>query len=111
MLQTLLSIEIQIDVVRRKVSTHVEQVEPGLTSLQQTVRNESAELRHLVTDLRPLRVQSADMVDLMRGFAERFRNESTCPPTARAAARSEEHTSELQSPDHLVCRLLLEKKK
>src|SRR5207244_11856610 len=27
------------------------------------------------------------------------------------ASRSEEHTSELQSPDHLVCRLLLEKKK
>src|SRR5258708_22856549 len=33
--------------------------------------------------------------------------------TARDAprSRSEEHTSELQSPDHLVCRLLLEKKK
>src|SRR5258708_26505579 len=30
---------------------------------------------------------------------------------ARRAFRSEEHTSELQSPDHLVCRLLLEKKK
>src|SRR5258708_39751365 len=30
---------------------------------------------------------------------------------ADAAGRSEEHTSELQSPDHLVCRLLLEKKK
>src|SRR5258708_26981454 len=28
-----------------------------------------------------------------------------------AEPRSEEHTSELQSPDHLVCRLLLEKKK
>src|SRR5207244_10567559 len=28
-----------------------------------------------------------------------------------AYTRSEEHTSELQSPDHLVCRLLLEKKK
>src|SRR5258708_30362225 len=28
-----------------------------------------------------------------------------------ATTRSEEHTSELQSPDHLVCRLLLEKKK
>src|SRR5258708_29384138 len=27
-----------------------------------------------------------------------------------ADGRSEEHTSELQSPDHLVCRLLLEKK-
>src|SRR5947208_7664874 len=33
--------------------------------------------------------------------------------TARSdiGLRSEEHTSELQSPDHLVCRLLLEKKK
>src|SRR5438552_12923990 len=30
---------------------------------------------------------------------------------AKAKKRSEEHTSELQSPDHLVCRLLLEKKK
>src|SRR5258708_14713494 len=30
---------------------------------------------------------------------------------AGVVARSEEHTSELQSPDHLVCRLLLEKKK
>src|SRR5947208_10383930 len=29
----------------------------------------------------------------------------------KALTRSEEHTSELQSPDHLVCRLLLEKKK
>src|SRR5258708_12996505 len=28
----------------------------------------------------------------------------------RIVKRSEEHTSELQSPDHLVCRLLLEKK-
>src|SRR5438552_11727658 len=27
-----------------------------------------------------------------------------------SSTRSEEHTSELQSPDHLVCRLLLEKK-
>src|SRR5258708_14231484 len=32
-------------------------------------------------------------------------------PARRWRDRSEEHTSELQSPDHLVCRLLLEKKK
>src|SRR5690348_17860039 len=31
--------------------------------------------------------------------------------TGYTTARSEEHTSELQSPVHLVCRLLLEKKK
>src|SRR5438552_9203839 len=30
--------------------------------------------------------------------------------TITSLRRSEEHTSELQSPDHLVCRLLLEKK-
>src|SRR2546429_3057098 len=33
------------------------------------------------------------------------------PPRASGASRSEEHTSELQSRLHLVCRLLLEKKK
>src|SRR5438552_9071302 len=36
-----------------------------------------------------------------------YSNEKQIPEQAR----SEEHTSELQSPDHLVCRLLLEKKK
>src|SRR5258708_16269941 len=45
------------------------------------------------------------------------RQHRTAPHHAAAAHavldedRSEEHTSELQSPDHLVCRLLLEKKK
>src|SRR5947208_10447100 len=36
-------------------------------------------------------------------------SESIKLPGVECAARSEEHTSELQSPDHLVCRLLLEK--
>src|SRR5258708_24767831 len=36
-------------------------------------------------------------------------SEACC--STSAVCRSEEHTSELQSPDHLVCRLLLEKKK
>src|SRR5207244_13368602 len=35
---------------------------------------------------------------------------SVVQPRVRCGLRSEEHTSELQSPDHLVCRLLLEKK-
>src|SRR3712207_7395627 len=35
---------------------------------------------------------------------------STCQPPAAAGPRSEEHTSELQSRQYLVCRLLLEKK-
>src|SRR2546426_6458578 len=35
----------------------------------------------------------------------------TSPPLSTRTRRSEEHTSELQSPCNLVCRLLLEKKK
>src|SRR5690348_18022548 len=38
-------------------------------------------------------------------------NDGTGDLNGIAAHRSEEHTSELQSPVHLVCRLLLEKKK
>src|SRR5207244_11268519 len=41
------------------------------------------------------------------GFSQCIRMLSS----SRSICRSEEHTSELQSPDHLVCRLLLEKKK
>src|SRR5258708_21754898 len=40
------------------------------------------------------------------------RSSTTSVPCSNSQPiRSEEHTSELQSPDHLVCRLLLEKKK
>src|SRR4051794_41624573 len=44
-------------------------------------------------------------------LAARFRGRVANVYAAAAEARSEEHTSELQSPVHLVCRLLLEKKK
>src|SRR5258708_19609052 len=43
--------------------------------------------------------------------AKRGRGNPTCAGGRPRKRRSEEHTSELQSPDHLVCRLLLEKKK
>src|SRR5690348_17758796 len=39
------------------------------------------------------------------------RSPAGCGRALRRRGRSEEHTSELQSPVHLVCRLLLEKKK
>src|SRR5258708_36611758 len=44
-------------------------------------------------------------------YAARRRRNGIMLSLSLAATRSEEHTSELQSPDHLVCRLLLEKKK
>src|SRR5258708_19588127 len=59
----------------------------------------------------------AEVIEMLLAFFERLKlkgavlhinsiGDKNCRP-----ARSEEHTSELQSPDHLVCRLLLEKKK
>ncbi|MFZ3215319.1 MAG: sensor histidine kinase [Candidatus Acidiferrales bacterium] len=75
-LQTLLSLNIQLDVLRRKFPWTPEEAGKELETLQKTVQQESGELRRMVTDLRPLRVESADMRELMLGFAERFRNES-----------------------------------
>ena len=46
-----------------------------VANLQKIVQQESEELRRMVTDLRPVRVESADMRELMLGFAERFRSE------------------------------------
>src|SRR5258708_10124174 len=59
-------------------------------------------------------IQYAKLVELAESVAPTSDDSQL---TAQLAAlnytfvRSEEHTSELQSPDHLVCRLLLEKKK
>lgn len=75
-LQTLLSLNIQLDVLRRKVSSISSSVAAELENLQQILQRESVEFRRMVTDMRPLRVESADMRELMLGFAERFRNES-----------------------------------
>jgi signal transduction histidine kinase len=100
-LQTLLSIEIQLDVLRRGAAADPQQAVASLANLQQTVKNESAELRTMVTDMRPLRVQSADLVDLMTGFAERFRNESALALDLLI------DSVEVQAPDR-VCRELFQ---
>src|SRR6266487_383201 len=63
-----------------------------------------------------------DRLDLGADLDEQFLRQAKCPPQTAGGEilgqpagsgrpRSEEHTSELQSPVHLVCRLLLEKKK
>src|SRR5260370_876054 len=100
-LQTLLSIEIQLDVLRRRVLATPDQAVSGLSSLQQTVKNEGAELRQTVTDLRPLRVQSPDLVDLILGCPEPYRNE---PAFALDLLID---SAQLRAPDR-VCRELFQ---
>src|SRR5215813_1398670 len=62
---------------------------------------------------RPPRSTLFPYTTLFRSCSGRAVPERRCPPCTSGSppARSEEHTSELQSRPHLVCRLLLEKKK
>src|SRR2546426_7067899 len=70
------------------------------------------DLTHLKSDV-PLRDQleldSMDFLDIVMELRKRYSVE--VPEADYGQLRSEEHTSELQSPCNLVCRLLLEKKK
>src|SRR5258707_10226888 len=59
----------------------------------------------------PRRAQSPTEADVHAGAGSRGWLRFHLRRTGRAAGRSEEHTSELQSRQYLVCRLLLEKKK
>src|SRR5256885_17267252 len=63
---------------------------------------------------RPPRSTLFPYTTLFRSVKRPFRRRSSAPIEAHSVSpslRSEEHTSELQSPCNLVCRLLLEKKK
>ncbi len=75
-LQTLLSLQIQLEVLRRDLPQGSGALSSDLGNLQKTVREESDGLRRMVTEMRPVRVESADLKELMVGFAERFQNES-----------------------------------
>src|SRR5258705_9686141 len=57
------------------------------------------------------RRRAAGVLEDARGAAARDGDHPGPAAAAPRASRSEEHTSELQSLRHLVCRLLLEKKK
>src|SRR2546422_1707849 len=68
--------------------------------------------RHGLRTRRPCAApQRPDPCRRRRRARSRLRAPSPAPAVETALVRSEEHTSELQSRLHLVCRLLLEKKK
>src|SRR5258708_28720620 len=73
--------------------------------------NEEAAAKYIAAILQKEGI-TAELLPLAPGrsaLVARLKNSAFSDPSK--ALRSEEHTSELQSPDHLVCRLLLEKKK
>src|SRR5437879_9001440 len=65
------------------------------------------------SDLNPLPDEGAEPVSASANSIAVVKRSSgfVCSALVSALSRSEEHTSELQSPMYLVCRLLLEKKK
>src|SRR3989442_8979473 len=82
---------------------------PRSTLFPYTTLFRSAELTSM--SQRPCsRSTCSNAVAIASGLPTSSRSAVARPPEA-IATRSEEHTSELQSRPHLVCRLLLEKKK
>src|SRR6266446_10806022 len=63
------------------------------------------------TEIYTLSLHDALPIPVPHTEVQRKRDSARGLPPALNSARSEEHTSELQSPCNLVCRLLLEKKK
>src|SRR5207244_10740338 len=64
-----------------------------------------------VEDARGVEWFNREPIDRVDRLSRDGRHEQGDQHHTECRSRSEEHTSELQSPDHLVCRLLLEKKK
>src|SRR5438477_5171121 len=79
----------------------------GAAALNQRERDDPGSMRSWTHRCVRARGKSCDT----RASARGSRSTITSSTSARAAGRSEEHTSELQSHVNLVCRLLLEKKK
>src|SRR2546426_4955140 len=86
-------------------------VYPTLEALLAAVRACRACEAHLPLGPRPVLRAGATARILVVGQAPGVRVHTTGIPWEDPSGRSEEHTSELQSPCNLVCRLLLEKKK
>src|SRR5258708_28143267 len=70
-------------------------------------------LKNVQTSYKQRPIDSWDSILTSKNFADAlttYRYLMVAQKYRQDLLRSEEHTSELQSPDHLVCRLLLEKK-
>src|SRR5258708_14256518 len=78
--------------------------ETGVTNTVDPVAGSYA-IEHLTNEIEKGAVAYIKKVDAMGGMLRAIE-----AGFIQGEIRSEEHTSELQSPDHLVCRLLLEKK-
>src|SRR3712207_7884890 len=91
---------------------------PRSTLFPYTTLFRSEDRRHVVVQWRDAEEGGGDSGDQEHGHVDRDQGQRdrTPPaprrtqPAAAAQRRSEEHTSELQSRQYLVCRLLLEKK-
>src|SRR2546426_5888267 len=84
---------------------------PYLSRVRPCTGPDPAQFDHMRPDLDPKLLQEHLAHRAAGHPGHRFPGARALQDVARVLARSEEHTSELQSPCNLVCRLLLEKKK
>src|SRR5438552_10304287 len=84
---------------------------PRSTLFPYTTLFRSTRLPQIIHRAAPKKARPANPTFTINCSTQRGASRTNLGPSTATNRRSEEHTSELQSPDHLVCRLLLEKKK
>src|SRR5690625_7991034 len=96
----------------RKLSKAIQELQDHKWRTRVPVKELSDEMKPLGESFNRLAESLSKEEILRKQFTADFAHEIRTPlATLRSQMRSEEHTSELQSRGHLVCRLLLEKKK
>src|SRR5690606_12360082 len=104
-----------------RIKKMVNQKKLTMHSNKATFQKEGTKKRDMMTELEALTNYSQAILDLLRSLhVQKMKDRQTLESILQVAMatfereeriRSEEHTSELQSRENLVCRLLLEKKK
>src|SRR3989442_8762352 len=106
----------EVSTLRANLAVALNSQEPDAALVDAARRRDPEAFKELVTRYGPRIFRLAQKITRNREDAEDVSQDSFAPAflhmdTFRGDSRSEEHTSELQSRPHLVCRLLLEKKK
>src|SRR5690625_7125290 len=92
----------------KQVLSVIEKQPLDMNKVQHTLEEAKTAVDYLIEQT-DMMLDQAYLTEQVIQYANRYR--SKVPALAAELSRSEEHTSELQSRGHLVCRLLLEKKK
>jgi signal transduction histidine kinase len=75
-IQSLIGLEVQVDVLRRQAAAETSAMAPELTRIQQMLRQEVLNLRELMRQMRPLDLDPRQLPEFLAEFVDKFRRET-----------------------------------